>query len=64
MTDIGEPDDVDMMVDRTISELGGIHILVNNAGITDEAAPTIESSVKHWDKVVRVILQGTYLCCR
>lgn len=62
--DIGEPDDVDTMVDKVISELGGVHILVNNAGILDEAVPTIESSVKHWDEVIRVILRGTYLCCR
>ena len=62
--DVGEVDDVDMMVDRTISELGGVHILVNNAGIIDEAVPTIESSVEYWDKVMRVMLRGTYLCCR
>lgn len=62
--DIGEANDVDTVVDKTIAELGGVHILVNNAGITDESAPTVESSVELWDKVVRVILRGTYLCCR
>lgn len=62
--DVGNPDDVDIMADRTIGELGGAHILVNNAGVLDEMVPTIESSVEHWDNVVRVILRGTYLCCR
>jgi NAD(P)-dependent dehydrogenase (short-subunit alcohol dehydrogenase family) len=62
--DVGSPEDVDMMVDKTLSELGGLHILVNNAGIVDEAVPTIDSSVEHWDEVMRVILRGTYLCCR
>ena len=28
--DVGKPEDVDTMVDRTINELGGVHILVNN----------------------------------
>ncbi len=62
--DVSNPDDVDGMVARTIDELGGIHILVNNAGILDESVPTVESSVEHWDKVIGVILRGTYLCCR
>jgi NAD(P)-dependent dehydrogenase (short-subunit alcohol dehydrogenase family) len=62
--DVGSPDEVDKMVDRTIYELHGIHILVNNAAIFDEAVPTIKSSVEHWDKVIRVVLRGTYLCCR
>jgi NAD(P)-dependent dehydrogenase (short-subunit alcohol dehydrogenase family) len=62
--DVGEPADVDAMVARTVAELGGIHILVNNAGIVDQGVPTIESSVERWDEVMRVIVRGTYLCCR
>jgi NAD(P)-dependent dehydrogenase (short-subunit alcohol dehydrogenase family) len=62
--DVGEPEDVEMMVDRTIKELNGLHILVNNAGILDQTVPTVESSVERWDEVIRVILRGTYLCCR
>lgn len=62
--DVGELRDVDMMVDRTLSKLGGIDILVNAAGIVDELVPTTESSVEYWDKVMRVNLRGTYLCCR
>jgi len=62
--DVGNPDEVSMLVDKIVNELGGVHILVNNAGILDEAVPTIESSVQHWDEVIRVILRGTYLCCR
>jgi NAD(P)-dependent dehydrogenase (short-subunit alcohol dehydrogenase family) len=62
--DVGDPDEVDAMVGRTIVELGGVHILVNNAGIVDQAVPTIESDVGRWDEVFRVIVRGTYLCCR
>lgn len=63
--DVAEPDEVDAMVDRVISELGGVHILVNNAGIPANTGPTIEhQSVERWDKVVGVILRGTYLCSR
>jgi NAD(P)-dependent dehydrogenase (short-subunit alcohol dehydrogenase family) len=62
--DVSRPDDVDMMVNRVINEFGGIHILVNNAGIFDEGVPTVESSLDHWDRVVGIVLRGTYLCCR
>lgn len=62
--DVGEVDDVDLMVSRVIKELGGLYILVNNAGILGENIATTESSVEHWDKVVRVNLRGAYLCSR
>jgi NAD(P)-dependent dehydrogenase (short-subunit alcohol dehydrogenase family) len=62
--DVGEESEVDYMVTNVIEELGGVHILVNNAGIFDEAVPTIESSVDKWDQVMKVHLRGSYLCCR
>jgi NAD(P)-dependent dehydrogenase (short-subunit alcohol dehydrogenase family) len=31
--DVGDPDDVNNMVQRTVNELSGVDILVNNAGI-------------------------------
>ena len=33
LADVSDPESVQKAVDRTISELGGLHILVNNAGI-------------------------------
>jgi len=60
--DVSSSDDVDIMVDKTIRDLGGVHILVNNAGIPGENVPIIETSVDHWDKVVSVNLRSTYPC--
>jgi NAD(P)-dependent dehydrogenase (short-subunit alcohol dehydrogenase family) len=62
--DVGDPEEVDAMVTRTIDVLGGVHILVNNAGIVDQSVPTIESSVEKWDEVMRITVRGAYLCCR
>jgi 3-oxoacyl-[acyl-carrier protein] reductase len=62
--DVGDPNDVDNMVNCTLKELGGVHILINNAGILEEGAPIIDSSIERWDNVIRIMLRGTYLCCR
>jgi NAD(P)-dependent dehydrogenase (short-subunit alcohol dehydrogenase family) len=62
--DVAEPDEVDAMVDRVIHELGGVHILVNNAGIPVHGPLLEEQTPENWDRVVGVILRGTYLCSR
>jgi NAD(P)-dependent dehydrogenase (short-subunit alcohol dehydrogenase family) len=62
--DVAQADDVDAMVDKVVSELGGVHILVNNAGLPQQELPTVEQSVEQWEKIVAVILRGTYLCSR
>src|SRR5258708_30345661 len=33
-TDVSSPDDIQALVDKTVSELGGLHIMVNNVGIS------------------------------
>ncbi|MGD0918875.1 MAG: SDR family NAD(P)-dependent oxidoreductase, partial [Thermodesulfobacteriota bacterium] len=62
--DVTEADAVDAMVDRVINELGGVHILVNNAGVPLRGPMLEEQTVERWDRAVAVILRGTYLCSR
>src|SRR5215475_8640487 len=38
VADVTQPEAVDQAVRRTIGELGGVHILVNNAGINQRSA--------------------------
>jgi 3-oxoacyl-[acyl-carrier protein] reductase len=62
-------DDVQKMVDAAVSNYGGLHILINNAGITrdgltariKEGQPIFMSDEK-WDAVLDVNLKGTWLC--
>jgi NAD(P)-dependent dehydrogenase (short-subunit alcohol dehydrogenase family) len=56
--------EVDAMVDMVVNELGGIHILINNAGIPSIIVPTTEQTIEDWDRVISVNLRGTYLCSR
>jgi NAD(P)-dependent dehydrogenase (short-subunit alcohol dehydrogenase family) len=61
--DISAEKEVIEMVHTTIGKLGGLHILVNNAGIGG-GGPMLESSVETWDRVMAVDLRGSYLCSR
>jgi len=62
--DVADAGEVGAMVSKTIEELGGIHVLVNNAGIPAHGPMIEEQTTEKWDRVVAVILRGTYLCSR
>jgi NAD(P)-dependent dehydrogenase (short-subunit alcohol dehydrogenase family) len=61
--DVTDEAQVEEMVRRVVEELGCIDILVNSAGIVD-LRPTIEFPVEEWEKIIRVNLEGTFLCCK
>ena len=58
-TDVSDNQQVTAMVDRVISELGGIDILINNAGIGASGA-FIDADIEEWLKVVNVNLNGPF----
>ena len=59
--DVSRGTDVKEMIRKAVEALGRLDILVNNAGIVhrDTLADTPEEA---WDRVVSVILKGTFLC--
>ena len=69
VTSIGE---AERSIERTISELGGLHILVNNAGVAPpkmllggEASNNFwEISAEEWDRVVAVNSNGPFYMTR
>jgi 3-oxoacyl-[acyl-carrier protein] reductase len=62
--DIANPTSVAAACTATISWLGRIDILVNNAGIAGANAKTWETDVEEWRKVMRVNLDGPFICSR
>jgi 3-oxoacyl-[acyl-carrier protein] reductase len=54
---------VDAVVARVLDELGGVHILVNNAGITRDNL-LFKMSEDDWDSVLGVHLKGAFLMAK
>jgi glucose 1-dehydrogenase len=61
--DVSNEDEVVGMVGDATSELGGLDVLVNNAGI-QISKPSDTLSSGEFDKVLAVNLRGSFLCAR
>jgi glucose 1-dehydrogenase len=61
--DVSHEDDVERMVGQAVNELGGIDVLVNNAGI-QISRHSDELSSADFDKVLAVNIRGSFLCAR
>ena len=61
--DVTDEAGVDAAVARTVAELGGLDVLVSNAGI-QIVAPLVEFSFADWKKLLAVHLDGAFLTAR
>lgn len=61
--DVSQEADVRNLIDRTVDELGPIHIVVNNAGGVCRK-PLVENTVEDWDFVMNGQVRGTFLVTR
>jgi 3-oxoacyl-[acyl-carrier protein] reductase len=51
------------LIDAAITRLGGVHILVNNAGVSKDVL-TVRMSEEDWDRIVDTDLKGAFLTTR
>ena len=61
--DVSRETDVQRMVAEAIKRFGTIDILINNAGLQQDA-PFHEMSLQQWERVISVNLTGQFLCAR
>jgi glucose 1-dehydrogenase len=61
--DVSKEEDVVRMVGEAAEQLGGLDILINNAGI-QISRPSDELSSSDFDKVLAVNLRGSFMCAR
>lgn len=61
--DVGREEDVKRLVAETVTQLGGLDLLVNNAGI-EKQIPLLQMRLDDWNAVIGTNLTGTFLCLR
>lgn len=57
--DVGDPEEAQRLIETALSDLGGLEILVNVAGINRDAM-LHKMTRQQWDEVLRVNLTGTF----
>ena len=62
--DVSDLAAVEKARDATLAAFGRIDILVNNAGITGNNKPVPDIDYDDWRKVMRINLDGPFLCCK
>ncbi|MDP5092357.1 MAG: SDR family oxidoreductase [Polaribacter sp.] len=53
-------EDVEKLINKTVSEFGKIDVLVNNAGIGPSYLKTHEATLRDWDRVIAVNQTGVF----
>ena len=60
---VADPAAAKTLIDTAVKELGGIHILVNNAGITRDGL-AMAMKEEDFDAVIETNLKGAFLCMK
>jgi NAD(P)-dependent dehydrogenase (short-subunit alcohol dehydrogenase family) len=62
--DVAERDQVAVLFDEALTSLGGLDVLVNNAGIAGPTGRVEEINPEDWDRCIQVCLTSQFNCAR
>ncbi len=64
MADVADEAQVDNLFDQALARLGGLDILINNAGVAGPTGPVESCEPQAWRRTLAINLDGQYLCAR
>jgi NAD(P)-dependent dehydrogenase (short-subunit alcohol dehydrogenase family) len=64
VADVSDPAQVDALFAAAARTLGGLDVLINNAGIAGPTARVEDISVDEWNRTIAVDLNGMFYCTR
>ena len=64
LANVGDPVSVEAFFNKALLILGGIDVLVNNAGIGGPRANVEEIDYQSWDDCIRINLSGMFYCVK
>lgn len=62
--DVAKYDEVQRAIEGAIADLGGLHVLVNNAGVSFVGPHTQDTDLAVWQRSVDVMQTGVFYCSR
>lgn len=62
--DVSDPDQVEQLFGDVVRTMGGLDVLINNAGISGPTGPVDEISIEEWNKTLAVNITGPFHCAR
>jgi len=64
IANVGQPKDVDRLFEEATVWMGGLDVLVNNAGIGGPNAPVDQMEDDEWDLTIQINLNGAFYCAK
>jgi NAD(P)-dependent dehydrogenase (short-subunit alcohol dehydrogenase family) len=64
LADVGDPTAVSRLFETALGALGGLDVLVNNAGISGPTAAAEDVTPADWDRTLAVNISGQFYCAR
>lgn len=62
--DVSKEDQVEAMVDKTVSEYGHLDFAFNNAGVEGKGARLAKETMDMWNNIMEINLKGVWLCMK
>lgn len=64
VADVADPAQVDQLFDEAVGWMGGLDVLVNNAGIAGPTGPVETMDIDAWDRTIAVNISSQFYCAR